>query len=77
MKGDPLLEYDMVVTETPKSWLLLMTWVDNNFTMWMPKNCCKLHEDDNMVQLPMWLMRAKADEHKIQEFYDILNGDQS
>jgi hypothetical protein len=66
------IEYDEVVRETDKAWLLLMTWVDDDFTMWVPKEPCYLDTKRKYIVMPHWLVERKAEELEIQELIDII-----
>lgn len=55
------LNYDEVVTETPRAWLIRFPMDDdlNNKEEWLPKSMCHLHEPSKTIEVPEWLVYEK------------------
>ena len=68
------IPFDELIVDGDKAWLLRLEWIDDNFTMWIPKSFGEIDMADKTMVVPWWLMRKKAEEHDIQEFYEILEG---
>lgn len=75
--GDNTYEipFDDLIVDGPNAWLIRLRWVDSNFTIWIPKSVGEIDIDDGIMDVPRWLMQKIADKHRIQEFYQILDGE--
>lgn len=64
------IEITSLITVTNKAYLVGMDWIDDNFKMWLPKAHCDVSDDT--IYVARWLVKAKADELDLQDFYDLL-----
>lgn len=71
--GDELIEVeiDEVITTTGRAYLVSMSWIDDDFKIWLPKSKCDVYQNGRVINVPRWLLIAKAEELDLQDFYEL------